>query len=241
MHIAVLDDDVASRKQMERLLERASDENKKNGREGYYIDSYGSFEPLISKLSMYDAIFIDMVNSEKKGHELAVHFYDNGIAGKIILCTSTIDYHDKLFPDYVEQFEFINKPIKTEELKTILIECEQLKANKVPKLEIRTEEETLYVNYEEFIFAKALVPGKTSIVLKGGKELLCYYDISLVKSSMSPYPFIVVVNPDTVVSSYHIKNVKKYSVEMDEGSTFKIPFKLSKNIHKDIDKAPKYP
>ena len=38
MHIAVLDDDVASRKQMERLLERASDANKKNGLEGYYID-----------------------------------------------------------------------------------------------------------------------------------------------------------------------------------------------------------
>ena len=37
MHIAVCDDNIADRKQMQRLLERASDQNKKDGLEGFFI------------------------------------------------------------------------------------------------------------------------------------------------------------------------------------------------------------
>ena len=237
MHIAVLDDDVASRKQMERLLERASDLNKKNGLEGYYIDSFGAYESLHSKIAMYDAIYIDMVNSDMKGHEIAESIYHSGIQGKVILCSSTIDYKNIISSDFSEHFLFLDKPIKVEDLNKSLSVCEEKRKDREPQIEIRTKDETLYVKYDEFLYAKALVAGKTTIVLAGREDTIYYKDITMVKQSITEYPFMIAVNKDTIVSSYHIDKVNAFSVVMDDGTSFGISLKMSKVLKKILANA----
>ena len=234
MHIAVLDDDVASRKQMERLLERASDANKKNGLEGYYIDSYGAFDSLHSKAAMYDAIYIDIVDSDMKGHEIAKSILNSGIQGKIILCISSLNYREIISSEDAEQFLFIDKPVKTEELNNTLSICEENRKNREPQIEIRTKDETLYVKYNEFLYAKALVAGKTTIVLKGRKDTIYYKDISMVRKAITEYPFMIAVNKDTVVSTYHIDKVTSFHVYMDDGTSFPISLKMASELKKIV-------
>lgn len=234
MHIAVLDDDVASRKQMERLLERASDANKKNGLEGYYIDSYGAFDSLHSKAAMYDAIYIDIVDSDMKGHEIAKSILNSGIQGKIILCISSLNYREIISSEDAEQFLFIDKPVNTEELNNTLSICEENRKNREPQIEIRTKDETLYVKYNEFLYAKALVAGKTTIVLKGRKDTIYYKDISMVRQAITEYPFMIAVNKDTVISTYHIDRVTSFHVHMDDGTSFPISLKMSSALKKIV-------
>lgn len=234
MHIAVLDDDVASRKQMERLLERASDANKKNGLEGYYIDSYGAFDSLHSKAAMYDAIYIDIVDSDMKGHEIAKSILNSGIQGKIILCISLLNYREIISSEDAEQFLFIDKPVNTEELNNTLSICEENRKNREPQIEIRTKDETLYVKYNEFLYAKALVAGKTTIVLKGRKDTIYYKDISMVRKAITEYPFMIAVNKDTVISTYHIDRVTSFHVHMDDGTSFPISLKMSSALKKIV-------
>lgn len=234
MHIAVLDDDVASRKQMERLLERASDANKKNGLEGYYIDSYGAFDSLHSKAAMYDAIYIDIVDSDMKGHEIAKSILNSGIQGKIILCISSLNYREIISSEDAEQFLFIDKPVNTEELNNTLSICEENRKNREPQIEIRTKDETLYVKYNEFLYAKALVAGKTTIVLKGRKDTIYYKDISMVRKAITEYPFMIAVNKDTVISTYHIDRVASFHVHMDDGTSFPISLKMSSALKKIV-------
>ena len=234
MHIAVLDDDVASRKQMERLLERASDANKKNGLEGYYIDSYGAFDSLHSKAAMYDAIYIDIVDSDMKGHEIAKSILNSGIQGKIILCISSLNYREIISREDAEQFLFIDKPVNTEELNNTLSICEENRKNREPQIEIRTKDETLYVKYNEFLYAKALVAGKTTIVLKGRKDTIYYKDISMVRKAITEYPFMIAVNKDTVISTYHIDRVTSFHVHMDDGTSFPISLKMSSALKKIV-------
>ena len=234
MHIAVLDDDVASRKQMERLLERASDANKKNGLEGYYIDSYGAFDSLHSKAAMYDAIYIDIVDSDMKGHEIAKSILNSGIQGKIILCISSLNYREIISSEDAEQFLFIDKPVNTEELNNTLSICEENRKNREPQIEIRTKDETLYVKYNEFLYAKALVAGKTTIVIKGRKDTIYYKDISMVRKAITEYPFIIAVNKDTVISTYHIDRVTSFHVHMDDGTSFPISLKMSSALKKIV-------
>ena len=234
MHIAVLDDDVASRKQMERLLERASDANKKNGLEGYDIDSYGAFDSLHSKAAMYDAIYIDIVDSDMKGHEIAKSILNSGIQGKIILCISSLNYREIISSEDAEQFLFIDKPVNTEELNNTLSICEENRKNREPQIEIRTKDETLYVKYNEFLYAKALVAGKTTIVLKGRKDTIYYKDISMVRKAITEYPFMIAVNKDTVISTYHIDRVTSFHVHMDDGTSFPISLKMSSALKKIV-------
>ena len=227
MHIAVLDDDVAWRNQMDRLLTRASDSNKKQGLEGHYIDLYGNFTALLPKIAMYDAIFIDMVEGDKKGHEMAEHLLHSGIQGKIILCISSINYREIISPEYAEHFLFMDKPIKADDLNDALSICEAKRGEREPQIEIRTKDETLYVKYGEFLYAKALVPGKTTIVLTGREDTIYYKDITMVRQAITQYPFMISVNKDTIVSTYHIKEIKTFRVVMDDGTVFRINPKVS--------------
>ena len=236
MHIAVLEDEGASRNQMERLLTRASDSNKKNGLEGYYIDSYGAFDSLHSKIAMYDAIFIDMVESDMKGHEIAESMFNSGIQGKIILCVSKINYREIISNEYAEHFLFLDKPIKTTDLTDALDICEAKRLEREPQIEIRTKDETLYVKYDEFLYAKALVAGKTTIVLAGRGDTIYYKDISMVKQSITEYPFMIAVNKDTIVSTYHISKVNAFSVVMDDGTIFPISIVMSSELKKILAK-----
>ena len=219
---------------MERLLERASDANKKNGLEGYYIDSYGAFDSLHSKAAMYDAIYIDIVDSDMKGHEIAKSILNSGIQGKIILCISSLNYREIISSEDAEQFLFIDKPVNTEELNNTLSICEENRKNREPQIEIRTKDETLYVKYNEFLYAKALVAGKTTIVLKGRKDTIYYKDISMVRKAITEYPFMIAVNKDTVISTYHIDRVTSFHVHMDDGTSFPISLKMSSALKKIV-------
>ena len=62
MHIAVCDDDIAQRKQTERLLGREADKWIKNG-DPVYTYSYGSEESLLANLMQFDAILLDLTQS----------------------------------------------------------------------------------------------------------------------------------------------------------------------------------
>ena len=237
MHIAVLDDDVAYRNHMDRLLTRASDANKLKGLEGHYIDLYGNISALLPKIAMYDAIFIDVVEGEKKGHDLAAQIFHSGIQGKIILCISKIDYRNIISSDYSKHFLFMDKPINTDDLNAVLKVCDEKRAMREPQIEIRTKDETLYVKYEEFIYAKALVAGKTTIVLSGREDTIYYKDITMVMKSITEYPFMIAINKDTIVSTYHIKSVQPLSVTIDDGTVFRTSLKISNQLKRILNKT----
>ena len=59
MHLAICDDHMADRKQMERLLGRESD-RRMNTTGVLYVDSFGSKESILVTPMIYDAIFMDM-------------------------------------------------------------------------------------------------------------------------------------------------------------------------------------
>ena len=91
MHIAVCDDNIADRKQTERLLGRASD-RRLHTTGVLYIDSYGNVEAVLRSPMLYDAFFIDMTSGPVNGFQLARKLIDAGVVAPIILCISTIDY-----------------------------------------------------------------------------------------------------------------------------------------------------
>ena len=65
MFIAVCDDNIADRKQTERLLGRQSDRFLKEFGDRLYIDSFGNAEAFMYKPEMYHGLFIDMTSSKE--------------------------------------------------------------------------------------------------------------------------------------------------------------------------------
>ena len=91
MHIAVCDDNVADRKQTERLLGRESDSRIRTTG-NLYIDSYGNVESLKQAPMKYDLFFIDMTESGPDGAETAALLRQMGVTSPIVLMISKIDY-----------------------------------------------------------------------------------------------------------------------------------------------------
>ena len=85
MHLAVCDDNIADRKQTERLLGRQSDRIFKETGERIYIDSYGNVEAFMQRPQMYHGLFIDMISEPINGFEVLKKLLDVGIVRPIIM------------------------------------------------------------------------------------------------------------------------------------------------------------
>ena len=99
MHLAICDDHMADRKQMERLLGRESD-RRLNTTGVLYVDSFGSKESILVTPMIYDAIFMDMTEDGCDAMELSHMLRADGTDVPIVFCCDKVDYRkSKNLPD----------------------------------------------------------------------------------------------------------------------------------------------
>ncbi|MBR5896498.1 MAG: hypothetical protein IKZ39_02660, partial [Lachnospiraceae bacterium] len=83
MHIAVLDDNIADRKQIERLLDRESDRRISTSG-NLYTDTFGAVDAFLSAPRQYDFFMIDMKGGVSESIEIAHKIRELGI--KVPIC-----------------------------------------------------------------------------------------------------------------------------------------------------------
>lgn len=167
MHVAICDDNIADRKQLERLLQRESD-SRINSTGVLYIDSFGNDAALLSAVMTYDVYFIDVVSEEKNGLEVAWELRKSGVVSPIVLCSSTIRYSS--FQNQPDHIYHLEKPFKVAELTEKINIALGLKDSKEHTIEIRCDSTTSYVSPENIVYA---MPQNhlTLICLKDGTKL----------------------------------------------------------------------
>ena len=214
MHIAICDDNVADRKQLERLLKRESD--KQYGiREPFYIDSYGNAEALMRSPMLYDAFFIDMTTGPKNGYEVAMELIRAGVNVPIILCISTIDYRSF---DLSENCFFLQKAIRVDELcatlEMLITSCD----NKIPHIEIRTETDTHYVSEQDIMYF--VQSAHTQIYLKDGRILEITDSMINFYDELRNMPCFFPVSYKAVLNAAYVSHLSPLSIQTKDGRRF---------------------
>ncbi|MBE5860141.1 MAG: hypothetical protein E7301_08470 [Butyrivibrio sp.] len=239
MHIAVFDDNIADRKQMERLLKRQSDRYQKEGKEHFYIDSYGNIEALLRFPQLYDIIFIDMCGEEsesehfKNGLDVAKILFEAGGMKNVVMCSSKYNYRELAKEEnFYDQLQFLDKAIRVKDLEECLAECERRLGSPIPTLELRGETETIYAREEDIICAKADGPYKVSVFFTGGRELSIISDIVNLYEECEIFDSICPVSQSALINVMHIKSENFTSVVMDNGMTVKVALTFKGNIKK---------
>ncbi len=240
MHIAVCDDNIADRKQMQRLLERASDQNKKDGLEGFFIDLYGNIPSLMQTPQMYDAIFIDMTDikeSKMNGLELARDLKKINVPGKIILCSSSLNYEEMATDEEKDFFIFMTKPIIKNKLRSVLDICEEYRSKREPLIELRDDNGTLYVRGNDILYAHCKNGGgRIEIKLIDGRIITILSTIYMFYEDLDPFYYLLPASDSTIINIRHIQKTKAFTVIMNDGHKFRLSMEFNKYIKDQIKK-----
>lgn len=149
MHIAICDDNVADRQQMERLLSRES-ENRKNSTGALSIDTYGNIDSLLRTPMIYDGFFIDLTCSDKTGMDIAIALRSSQISAPIILCSTNLN--DSFLETSLENIFYLQKPIKKADLSDMLDNIHIINESAVKPIEIHGENKTYYLKKEDILY-----------------------------------------------------------------------------------------
>ena len=225
MHIAICDDNVADRKQLERLLGRESNQ-RKTTTGVFYTDSYGDCVVLGKNPMPYDLFFIDLTASNPDGLTFAISMRKFGVTAPIILCSSSIDYVSAIsqLPESPYDFMHISKPINTTELTAILDQAVLMLANRVPTIELRSDKETHYVQEDDIVYA--VTEGQyVRVFLNDGIDILILTDMKNFYYGIEMYSHMVLLTDRALINIVHMENYTPFKVVLKNGvSLLSSPF-----------------
>ncbi len=218
MHVAVCDDNVADRKQMERLLGRESDRRAKLT-EGLYIDSYGNEKALLANPMQYDIFFIDMCKTEgTDGAMVAKKLCAAGVRVPIYMCCSDINYRKLTLPENVS---FLDKPMKPEMLIASLDHAYEMKQNAVPLIELREEKQTLYVTEADIMYGITDAMHVT-IHLADGRTAKVATSVENLYDQWEHYDAFMMPTLKAIINGRFITKISMFHVYMKDGTKFPI-------------------
>lgn len=220
MYIAVLADNIADRKQTERLLGRANDVLA-NETGTLYIDSYGDAQSLMRAPMKYELFFLDIYGAEDHGRSVIDALKSANVPGKIALVLpEDIPFS---YQNAIEGLLNIQKPLIATTLHQLIKDAhkEQMQTV-VPKVEIRSENETYYVPLEQIIYAQE-INHFVYVHLDNGSTLTILGEIRDFYRWVNNHKEFVHIKKDTVLNLNHVISSSKKEYHMSNGEVITLP------------------
>lgn len=220
MYIAVLADNIADRKQTERLLGRANDVLA-NETGTLYIDSYGDAQSLMRAPMKYELFFLDIYGAEDHGRSVIDALKSANVPGKIALVLpEDIPFS---YQNAIEGLLTIQKPLIATTLHQLIKDAhkEQMQTV-VPKVEIRSENETYYVPLEQIIYAQE-INHFVYVHLDNGSTLTMLGEIRDFYRWVNNHKEFIHIKKDTVLNLNHVISSSKKEYHMSNGEVITLP------------------
>lgn len=202
IYLAICDDNIADRKQLERLLEREKDLRLKNDFDVLYIDSFGSEEALMKTPIKYDMFFIDMTDGNNNGMELAKKLRKKGITAPIVLCSSSIKYNS--YVNAPKELIFLEKPLSQGQITHLVDVAFDWTKNKTPLIEIKCQKDTYFLQASDIVRASYKRKFLTEISLENGTYIEMIDTLDNLFKQIEPHKCFVHCGKD-VINLSHIK------------------------------------
>lgn len=230
MHIAICDDNVADRKQLERLLGRESDARKdKTG--VFFTDSFGQAESLYSKRMIYDLFFIDGLSGETDGISLSLSLIEGGVTSPIVISSASEELRlafEKL-EERPENLLFLSKPVLKAELSDVLDKAVLIEAAKEPTIELRSEKETHYVLEDDIVCCEQ-VSQYIDVTLKDGTIVSILDNLQNFYDHIGAYSHFAQVSNRAIINATYVEKVTAFSVTLNNKKAIKINLLGKQNL-----------
>ncbi|MDO4293834.1 MAG: response regulator [Eubacteriales bacterium] len=231
MHLAVCDDHMVDRKQMERLLGRESD--RRISTTGVlYVDSFGSKESILTTPMIYDAIFMDMTEEGCDAVELSNMLRADGTAVPIVFCCGKVDYRKS--PGLPDNVLFMDKPITVDALSRMIDQLLSIKNQQVKKIEFRNRLETFYLSEDEILCAWPENDRDMRIRLFNGEERLTEMNSETFCGNLKDYDCFILLANRAVLNMLYVQQITFFKVTMLGGKQFRLSFGESRALERAV-------
>lgn len=254
MHLAICDDNIADRKQMERLLGRESD-RRIHTSGVFYVDSYGNKDAILSTPMIYDGIFIDMSQNGQDAVEIACGLRENSENLSVVFCCSTYDY--RKLPGLPKGSLFLDKPIQTGELTKMCDELLSRLDSLEERLEYRTVTETLYLEEGEILhalpeerFVRLHLQDGRAYQITGDMASFCASTHLLPSSGkpskssghirLSSSGLLAMIGDRAVINLKSVAKVGPFHLTMSDGTKVRIPFYTKGPLQEAVERARRF-
>ncbi len=223
MHIAIVADNIADRKQAERLFDRANTAlAPETGT--LFISSYGDETSFLHACMKYDLFVLDFDNDVPHSLAVAEKLKEKNAPGLIVVCKNA--EAPFLYETAIQGLYTLDKPILTAPLHKLIRDV-HLEIQKVQSqldlVEIRTDTDTHYVSRATILYAKAdekehrlsyhFIDGNVLESTGGSDDLLRY---------LGDYDEFVQRPGHLLVNKDHIRSETKKSILLSNGETLEL-------------------
>ena len=229
IYIAICDNNIADRKQLERLLEREKDKRLAENYDVLYIDSFGSEEALMTTPVKYDIFFVDVTEGSANGMEIAKKLRSRGITAPIVLCESTINYTS--YVNAPEEIIYIEKPINKGQVSHLVDVAMEWARRKTPLIEVRCQSDTRFIRHDELIRAFPLDRFLTRLCLSDGEYLDMANSISALEKQCDAYGCFIKCRRD-LINVFHIESATENGFRLSNDDIVTYSFVQRKAIIK---------
>lgn len=232
MYIAVVADNIAERKQTERLLGRA---NQALASEigTLYIDSYGDEDAFLHACMRYEMFIIDYDHDYKHSLLVAEKLKQTNLSAQIAICKYE---EDPFLHEFAENNLFtIDKPIRTAPLHQLIREIFAVLEKKKKSetiVEIRGEVGTKYVNKDEIVFIEVFdKQHKLIFHFQNDSPFPVVGTLDDLVKLLGDYSEFRMVNKNTAINDNFVLVEDKKQITLAGGYKIKLPSALKRLFH----------
>lgn len=233
MHLAICDDHIADRKQMERLLGRESD--RRIPTSGVlYVDSYGSEQSILATPMIYDAIFMDMDQDGADAIRIANALRDAGTSVPIVFCCGKTDYRKAAH--LPQNALFLDKPIQAAELSSMIDRLLLFVSHRERKLEFRNMTETFYLREKELLYARPQDTRHMYLRLFDGQERVAESSFTNFCATLSDCSCFVSLSSKAILNLHYVSEVSFFKATLADGTAIRLAFGEAGALKKALGK-----
>ena len=214
MYIAIVADNVADRKQLERLMDRTND-SIKDIIDQLYVDSFGNIESATMAPMKYNLFILDFTIDHTDYEKMILTLKDHGAPGLVSVCRP--DGEKLEIENTYPELWHIDKPIRQEALDLLVTEAYgYTNSHTTAKLEIRTKEETHYIDPKSVYYAK-FDGSVNSVLVEDGTIYEHYGDFNDLCETLMLTGEFVVPKKNIIVNKVYIVDSNRLSVTLFNG------------------------
>lgn len=221
MYIAVISDNIASRKHTERLLDRTSDAiMSQTG--NLYIEAFGNPETMWPLFKRFDLFLTDATEGTDFFNALIRRFEELEIVSQVFVCLQPDSSLAKGLSE--KGFHILFHPLHVETLsEQILNAHEQILTDSSTKkiVEFRGDNETHYIKAESILYAKE-TRNVVELHLTDGEILTMSGDIFAFMRSVEVYEEFKLYNKEVIVNTQHVQKKQGRQITLANNEIIKL-------------------